>query len=84
MKSISEKLEIIADTINENNGIISFKTYKNYYKYYSYVLALNINDEFNRYLEYCINDIMNKHYHYNAYIRSQKLQKINKENDITN
>ena len=84
MNTISENLDRMSETLNEHYGEISFKIYEDYYEYYNYVLSLNINDSFNKYSEYCINEVMNKHHHYTAYLRLKKLQKINNEDDITN
>jgi hypothetical protein len=81
---ITENLNMMCDVFNQHFGEISFIDYKNFYEYYIDILSLNINYDFNSYCKYMINDVMNKHYHYTTYLRLQKLQKINKENDITN
>ena len=81
-EDVTENLDRMCGFLNQHYEDISFIDYKKFYEYYCYVLSLNI-DGSSEYCRYCINEVMNKHHHYNTYIRLQKLKKINNENDIT-
>jgi hypothetical protein len=80
---IPENLDNMCDVLNQHYVDISFRDYKNFYEYYVDTFSLNIK-EYSEYCRYIINDVMNKHHHYSSYLRLQKLQKINNENDIFN